>query len=178
MSSVPSRRPAGEPRVSATPDARRPYHVAVAAGLTTGAYALALVAVTQVQAGRDLAVIDQRAPAQHAIELLDAHHDRMTDQLARARERYLAGAAVYNDLVGQLEDVNAGIADLDATLSQIEAMGITIPGGLTGPIPVVRGGGGGGTASRGTTVAPRLGPPPPAAAAPPPVAATTGASGG
>jgi len=147
--------------------------VAVAVGLTTGAYALSLVAVTRIQADTDRALIEERAPAAQAIELLDAHHDRMSAQLGLARERYLAGAAVYNELVGQLQDVDAGIANLDTTLRQIEAMGVTVPGGLTGSVPTVRTGG---STSRTTSVAPALAPPP--AAAPPPVTATTGASGG
>jgi hypothetical protein len=145
----------------------------VAVGLTTGAYALALVAVTQLQAGHDAALIEERAPAVEAIEMLGAHHDRMTDELSQARERYLAGAAVYNDLVGQLADVDEGIAKLDSTLAQIEAMGANLPGFPSGPIAITRSGGG--TRSKGTTTAPALAPPP---APPPPTSASTGASGG
>jgi hypothetical protein len=156
-------------------DARRPYHVGVAVGLTTGAYALALLAVTQVQAERDTALVEERAPAAQAIKLLDAHHDRMTTQLAQARERYLAGAAVYNDLVGQLADVDQGIANLDNTLAQIEAMGAVLPGFPSGPVAVANNGGT--TKEKGATTAPALAPPP-AAAPPPPVSASTGASGG
>ncbi len=93
-----------------------------------------------------------------------------------ARSHYSAGAAVYGDLVDRLATVDAGIADLDHTLRQIEAIGGRLPASLNlGPAPVSRATSGGSATRTSPVAAPAL---PPAPAAPPPVSGTTGASGG
>jgi len=134
-------------------------------GLSTGAYALSLAAVTTLQAGSDKALIDERAPMRNAIDLLTEHHNRMVAGVDAARRGYDAASGGYEDLSGRVEAVHDGIARLDRTVTTIEGSARSLPRSLNLPAVPVR--------------APRIAASPVKAPAPAPPAThgTTGASG-
>jgi hypothetical protein len=135
--------------------------------------------VTQIQVDTDRALIADRLPAQQAIELLGAHHDRMSGQLDLARQLYADGASVYDDMTAQLGTVDSGIERLAQTLAAIETLSASLPEGFSLPrVPTLptRSTGTGGSIRPPSTV-PKVAPAP-TPAPPPPTSATTGASGG
>ena len=163
----------------ATPERRRPYHVGVAIGLTTGAYAISLMAASTLQIQHDRAIIEDRAPVADAITILGDHHDDMRMRLEMARARYTVGADGYGALITRLDAMRDRLTAMDKTVTAIEKAN----GALAARIPGVPNGGGrsstgSSSGSRGTgTTAPRTVPaaPPPVAA--PPTSGSTGASG-
>ncbi|HEX5589283.1 MAG TPA: hypothetical protein VFX65_03205, partial [Candidatus Limnocylindrales bacterium] len=72
-----------------------PLHVGVLLGLSTGAYALTLAAVTGVQSAADAAARSERAPTVAAIEAMAAEHDRLASRLEAARTAYESAAGTY-----------------------------------------------------------------------------------
>ena len=144
-------------------DPRRPYHIGVLIGLSTGAYALSLAAITTLQVASDKALIDERAPMGDAIDLLAEHHDRMVTGVDAARRGYDAASGGYEDLSGRVQDVHDGIARLNRTVTTIEGSARALPRSLNLPSVPLR--------------APRTATTPAKAPAPPATDGTTGASG-
>jgi len=177
-------RPKPAASLPSTPEARRPYHVGVAIGLTTGAYALSLMAASTLQIQHDRALIADRRPVEVAVSVLGSNHDVMESSLELARTRYTAGADGYGALVTRLDEMRARLATMDKTVAGIEldsgSIAASIPGAPVAGGRQSRGStsrsGGGGSTGGGSTAA-RTVPGAPAAAAPPPVSAGTGASG-
>jgi len=151
--SAPTRRPASN-------EPRRPYHVGVLIGLSTGAYALSLAAVTTLQVASDQVVIAEREPMQDAIGLLAEHHALLEARLEAARHGYQEASGGYDDLADRLLAVHERIERLGKAVITIEDSTIALPGSLD--LPKVRRI----TAAQVTSA-------PPA----PPIHATTGASG-
>ena len=104
----------------------------MAIGLTTGAYAISLMAASTLQIQHDRAVIEDRAPVADAITLLSDHHDDMTTRLELARARYAAGADGYGALITRLDAMRDRLASMDKTVTAIEkangALAAKIPG--------------------------------------------------
>lgn len=163
----------------APPEPKRPYHVPVAIGLTTGVYAMSLLAATSLQIEADRALIADRAPVQAAIEALDVHHDRMESDLARAGLQYQEGTTGYDALAGRLAELNAKLTAVYKKVDSVERLSTSLPTELFLPsVPRTSGRGGSSAgAPQGGTKAVKL-PPAPRAAAPPPTNGSTGASGG
>lgn len=169
----------------AAPEPRRPYHVGVAVGLSTGIYAVSLLATSRLQIATDRKIIEDRTPVEAAISALGDHHDWMDDRLDEARTDYSAGATAYGALAARLESMARQLAGLDTVVGSVERLANSIPTTIT--LPALRpasgsggtstkssGGASGGGTAGGTTkpvpVAPR-------ATAPPPTSGQTGASG-
>jgi len=181
---VTTERPTPTASRPSTPEPRRPYHLGVAIGVTTGAYALSLMVASTLQIRNDRALIADRHPVEVAISVLGSNHDAMGSRLELARTRYADGADGYGTLVDRLEKMRARLATMNKTVAAIErdsgSIAARIPGVTTAGSNQARGStgrsGGGGSTGGGST-APRtvLGTPPAAAA--PPVSAGTGASG-
>ena len=155
------------------PPVRRPVHVAVAIGASTGLYAITLLGVTRLQIAGDRALMAERDPALQAISLLGAHHDRMSAELDTAGAAYAQGADRFTALVAGLPGLADGLDRLDSTLAAIEGELRQMPGSFNIPKAPPRtssGSGGGGSAT--VPVAPK-----PPAAQPPPTQGSTGASG-
>ncbi len=181
--------PAPSPdRLAPKPEPKRPYHVGVAVGLTTGLYAASLLAASRIQFDADRALIEDRTPVERAIQVLGDHHDGMGDRLAEARDAYGAGAAGFDAMTERLADLDHSLLTLDQTVAAVERLAASISTRLALPdVPRARsgtatGGGSGGSTSGGgggstTTVKPPKAAPPPPAAAPPPATAVTGGSG-
>ena len=175
----------------ASTEPRRPYHLGVAIGVTTGAYALSLLVASSLQFEHDRALIADRQPVADAIDVLGDHHDDMALRLDAARAAYSTGADGYGALIVRLDTLRERLAAMDATVTAIEAnsaLAASIPG-VPGASPlrrsvvervrrlagvverqrVVR--------VRGRRTAPRTVPAVPPPVAQPPVSGSTGASG-
>lgn len=168
----------------ATPEPKRPYHVGVALGLTTGAYALSLMAASTLQIQHDRTLIADRDPMQAAITLLGSHHDEMEPRLEAARTRYSDGTDGYGALATRLDALRERLAKMDKTVAAIErdsgTLAAKVPGIPSGMNRSTQGTGsrsssGGSTGA--VTTAPRAIPPAPKPVAKPPVSGSTGASG-
>jgi hypothetical protein len=178
-----SRPKADGPPVAGRPkaDAKRPYHVGVAIGLTTGVYAMSLLATTRLQIENDRALIADRSPVEAAISALGDHHQWMGDQLDEARVQYAIGTAGYDALRSQLVAMDKRLAKLDQVVVAVEKLTASLPmtlnlGSYRAPSGHSSSVGGGHSSSGGSST--RLPPaPPPPKAAPPPAGGTTGASG-
>jgi hypothetical protein len=176
--------PTERPRPAA-PEPRRPYHVGVAIGLTTGVYAMSLLATTSMQIDQDRALIADRDPVVSAIEALDVHHDLMESRLLEARLRYQDGTTRYETLADRLTALHERLAAMDTTVAAVERLSASLPSDLSLPnVPMTTGrgsssGGGssGGSASSGSRPVVNLPSVPAAPAAKPPTSASTGASG-
>jgi len=169
---------------SSAPEPKRPYHLGVAIGITTSAYALSLMAASTLQIQHDRTLIADRHPVEVAVGVLGSNHDAMGSRLELARARYADGADGYGVLIARLDTMRARLEKMDKTVAAIERDSGSIAARLPG-VPVAgnrqargsagRAGGGGSTG--GGSTAPRTVPGAPPAAAPPPVSAGTGASG-
>lgn len=164
----------------ATPEPKRPYHVGVAIGVTTGAYALSLLATSTLQIQQDRALILDRHPVDVAITVLGDDHDEMESRLQLARTRYADGAEGYGALIARLDKLHARLAKMDKTVTSIERANNVLAASIPGVPGAVRssargstGGGNGGSVAS----APRTVPAAPPAAAAPPTSGSTGASG-
>lgn len=136
----------------AKPDPKRPYHVGVAIGLTTGVYALSLVAAASMQIETDRALIADRSPVQAAIQALGHHHDLMESHLLEARLQYTDGSAGYTTLAERLAALDARLAASDKSVSDIERLSARLPTeiwmpDLPGTTPRSYSGGGGSVGS-------------------------------
>jgi hypothetical protein len=134
-----------------------PAHLGVILGLSTGAYALTLAAVTGLQSSAEAATRMERAPTIAAIDAMAAGHDRLTARLEAARAVYEAAAGMYGNAGLQIADLDARLSALAAAVSEVSGTASSLPSGVKLP-PVSR---------SVVTVA-----------AAPPTQATTGASGG
>lgn len=151
---------AASTRVAMTDERRSamsiPAHLGVILGLSTGAYALALAAVTGLQSSAEAATRIERAPTIAAIDAMATDRDRLAARLDAARVAYEAAAGVYGDAGLQVVDLEARLNALAAAVSEVSGTASTLPSGVKLP-PVSR--------SVTTVVAPAS-------------QATTGASGG
>ena len=139
------------PSRPATPEPKRPYHVGVAIGVTTGAYALSLLATSTLQIQQDRALIADRHPVDAAIMVLGDDHDQMEMRLQRARTRYGDGAEGYGALVARLDKLRERLAKMDKTVTSIErannVLAASIPGVPATARSSTRGSTGGGAAA-------------------------------
>jgi hypothetical protein len=133
-----------------------PAHLGVILGLSTGAYALTLAAVTGFQSSAEAATRMERAPTIAAIGAMAADHDRLTVRLDAARAAYEAAAGGYGDAGLQVADLGARLDVLAAAVGEVSGTASSLPSSVKLP-PISR------------TVA---------KAAAPASQATTGASGG
>lgn len=181
MSERPSS-PRDERRKASEPN--RPYHIAIAVGVTTGIYAVSLLVTTRSQIDTDRALIEDRAPMQTAIDELVSHHDWLETQLTNARSHYTERLDGYNGLTTRVANLDKRLASMDRTVQAIERLNATLAGQLAMP-GIPSGGsrgsssGGGSSGSKGGSGGSTKANPPSLSkpAAPPPVSATTGASG-
>jgi hypothetical protein len=135
---------------------RRPWHLGAYLGLSIGAYAAMLAAVTGAQSATDAAVVAARGPALAAAAELAADHDRLERALVVAGNDYAGAATRYEGIAARLAALDAGIETLAATVAEVEGTASSLPTRVSLP-------------SVARSVAP---------ARAPAVHATTGASGG
>lgn len=144
-------------------DLKRPLHLGVFLGLSAGAYATGLAAVTWLQVQSEAALLEDRAPAAQAIESLAAQNDSLATSARQAGVTYRRATDAY-DLVGQtLADVEAQLADLGGLVGEVDGAARALPDRVALP-----------RINRAATVVGRA----PVAVGQPTVHATTAASGG
>ena len=129
---------------------RRPYHLGVSVGLSTGFYALTLAGVTSAQVSHDRAVIDDRRPTQDAIRLLGSSHELMLARLAAARVRFELASARFEGATERLRALQSELARLAAAVAEIEGTAFALPDRIALPgVPKIKA-----VSSSSTTTAP------------------------
>jgi len=114
-----------------------PAHLGVILGLSAGAYALTLAAVTGLQSSAESATRLERAPTIAAIDAMAAGHDRLTARLDTARAAYEAAAGAYGDAGLQVADLESRLNALAAAVSEVSGTASSLPSGVRLP-PVAR----------------------------------------
>ncbi|MEW5992082.1 MAG: hypothetical protein AB1736_12155 [Chloroflexota bacterium] len=114
-----------------------PAHLGVILGLSTGAYAVALAAVTGLQASTEATARAERAPTVAAIRDLAAGHDRLSARLDAARAAYEEAAGVYAGAGLGVADLEARLNDLAAAVTEVSGTAASLPAGVRLP-PVSR----------------------------------------
>lgn len=105
-------------------DRRVPSHLLMLVGVSAGAYAVSLAAVTGLQSGADARLLAQRAPIQAATEVAAAEHGALESALQDAARRYAVLAERYDRVGVQLAEMESGLdalATRAATLSESAA---------------------------------------------------------
>ena len=133
-----------------------PAHVGVILGLSTGAYALTVAAVTGLQASAEATARAERAPTIAAIDVMTGGHDQLAARLEAARSAYEAAAGAYSTAGLQVADLEARLKALAAAVTEVSGSAAGLPSSVRLP-PV----------SKSVAAAPA-----------PATQATTGASGG
>ncbi len=137
-------------------ESRRPLHVGVALGLSTGVYAVSLAVVTGLESDRQASEASAVVSTAEAVRVLRDGSDRLAAGLADAAETYDAVAARYERLVRSLDALDGRLERVASTVGGIEGASVSLPTRVA--LPSV------GRAGR-------------VAVPPPPTNATTGASG-
>jgi hypothetical protein len=135
---------------------RQSWHLGAYLGLSIGAYAAVLAAVTGVQSAADAATVAAREPGLAAATALAEDHDRLEQALLAAGDAYGQAATRYEGFVARLAALDDGVGALAAIVAEVEGSASSLPTRVSLPA-VVR------------SVAPVKAPA---------VHATTGASGG
>lgn len=110
-----------------------PAHVGVLLGLSTGAYALALAAVTGLQSSAEAEARLERAPTIAALGAMAADHDRLTARLDAARAAYESAAGVYGDAGLAVANLEARLDALAAAVSVVSGTAASLPSGVKLP---------------------------------------------
>ena len=179
-----------KPKASPGADPKRPYHVGVALGLTTGVYAASLLVTARLQIAADRDLIRDRTPVEAAISSLGDHHAWMDDRLGEARAQYSIGTTGYEALRSRLATLDQRLTKLDQVVDKVEELGAKLPMLLDVPYgPAITRSQSGGSQSGGSQSGgsqsgggqsgggSKTKPPPAAPAPPPPPPATGGTSG-
>lgn len=124
-------------------------------GLSASTYAVALAAVTGLQAAADRAALAAVEPAQGVLADLAARNERLEANLVLAGGAYRTSADLYDAIVAQLEALERDLSNLQATAGDLSGASKALPQRVG--LPRVSSGG---------------------VSLPPKVHATTGASGG
>jgi hypothetical protein len=108
-------------------DRRLPLHIGTFLGVSAGAYALSLVAVTAFQARSDSAVIAARAPTVQVLAELDAKNESLLDDARRARLTYEQAMTTYQRMGTTLTDVDGELAKLAKTVENVDGLARALP---------------------------------------------------
>lgn len=117
-------------------DRRRPIHLAVLVGFSTGAYAAALAGVTTLQSDTDLALIADRAPIARVADAAAFRHDRLEAAVEEASRRYGVLAARYDGFGRGFGDLESAIDGLGARVEIIAESARSLPTRID--LPTVR----------------------------------------
>lgn len=112
---------------------KRPYHVVVAVGLSTGVYALSLAGVSILQFEHDRRLIEAREPVADAVAELATHHDRLTQRLDAVRGLYERAADRYGLVGDELRRLHDRLADLQGQVAAIEGAAGRLPTAISLP---------------------------------------------
>jgi hypothetical protein len=108
-------------------DARRPLHVGTFLGLSAGAYALSLAAVTALQAQSETAIAADRAPTVQAISRLAVQIDSLEANARHAGLTFERATGAY-DRVGQtMVDVETQLGELAKAVEAVDGAARALP---------------------------------------------------
>lgn len=110
-----------------------PAHVGVLVGLSTGAYALTLAAVTGFQSSAETASRAERAPTIAAIGEMVAARDSLQDRLDQARAAYEAAAGGYSSAGLEIAGLEARLAELAAAVTEVSGAASSLPSSVKLP---------------------------------------------
>jgi hypothetical protein len=113
-----------------------PAHLLVLVGVSAGAYAVSLAAVTGVQSAADARLHAQRDPIRLAADAARADHDALESAVGRATERYDALARRYAEATGTLADVEGALDTLATRAAGLTETAASLPTRFT--LPAVR----------------------------------------
>jgi hypothetical protein len=106
---------------------RRPWHLGTYLGLSIGAYAAILAAVTGAQSAADAATVAARDPGLAAAAELAADHDRLERALLAAGDRYGEAATRYDGFVARLAALDDRVGALAAIVAEVEGSAASLP---------------------------------------------------
>jgi hypothetical protein len=108
-------------------ESRHPLHLAVYLGLSAGAYAVGLAAVTTLQVQAEAAMRTDREPTAQAIATLAQSNDRLEARARIIGRAYDQATGAY-DRVGQaLADVEAQLAGLAGVVGDVNGAALALP---------------------------------------------------
>jgi hypothetical protein len=108
-------------------EARRPLHVGAFLGLSAGAYAISLAAVTALQVQSESAVMVDRAPTTQAIEQLSASNDRLESRTQQVGRTYDHATGAYEQVGRTLADIEAQLAALADVVGAVDGAALALP---------------------------------------------------
>jgi threonine dehydrogenase-like Zn-dependent dehydrogenase len=110
-----------------------PAHIGVLVGLSTGAYALTLAAVTAFQSSAETASRAERAPTIAAVGEMAAAHDGLQERLDQARAAYEAAAGAYSSAGLEVAGLEAKLAELAAAVTEVSGTASSLPSSVRLP---------------------------------------------
>jgi hypothetical protein len=106
---------------------RLPAHLGVLMGLSAGAYALCLAAVTGLQSLTESELAADRAPALETIRTVQQDHDRLEERLVAARSAYTAAAEAYRASGTGFAAMEARLSELSTLMTEINGTAAALP---------------------------------------------------
>ncbi|MEO8229472.1 MAG: hypothetical protein ABI628_06890 [Chloroflexota bacterium] len=101
-------------------EARRPYHLGVAIGLSAGVYASSLAVVSILQIEQDGQIAADRRPVGDAISMLGVHNDAMESDLQAARSVFDEASVRYGSVVSDIGELHVAVKQLGKTIVRLE----------------------------------------------------------
>ena len=120
-------------------DKRRPIHLGIVIGISTGVYAVSLAGVTGLQAGQNAQLAADRGPAADVAARLEAANTDLEARLAAARAAFDASASSYSTVADDLARYEARLTSLGKTVGAIRGASVSLP--TSGSLPRVSGAG-------------------------------------
>lgn len=115
---------------------RIPVHVVVMLSAAAAGYAASLAGVAAMQATREGALRDERAPALAGVDRLSRGHDELDARLVAAGRSYANAADTYTQASRMLATLDQDVATLAAQVAQIDGVSRSLP--TTVHVPVIR----------------------------------------
>lgn len=104
-----------------------PAHVGVIMGLSAGAYALSLAAVTGLQSSTEAGLAADRAPAIAEIDVLQRDHLELERRLESAKNAYQEAAAAYSSTGDGFAAMEAKLGNLATLMTEINGTAASLP---------------------------------------------------
>jgi hypothetical protein len=121
-------------------ETRRPIHLGIVIGLSTGVYALSLAGVTGLQSGQNAQLAADRGPAADVATRLEAANADLEARLAAAQSAFDASASTYSSVTDDLASYEGRLKALGETIGGlVKGASVSVPTG--GSLPRVSSGG-------------------------------------
>jgi hypothetical protein len=114
-------------------DSRRPVHLAVLVGASASVYAISLAGVTALQSATDARLIAERAPADHAADVMARGHDELEDSIDDATRTYATAAGRYARLAPRLADMETSLDAFGRQVQKVTGAANALPGRVSLP---------------------------------------------